>query len=111
MVYNMEGSMGFGRGLSYAMRVLVSGKDDSSYRLLKNGKLTGDVFDFSGVRDNDGVQHGPEGRTYMRNMKNGRWLLYEDGVPVHQDGFDQVYFFRATASRVSVIGTMPADRR
>lgn len=110
-MYNVEGWIGFGTGPSYAVRVLASPHDLTSYRLLKNGRLTGEPFDFSGVRDYNGVQFGPAGRTYMRNMEKGRWYLYEDGVPVYPETFEQVMFFRATSSRVVVIGTMPKGRR
>lgn len=110
-LHDLETFIGFGPDGSYALRALPSARSDAGYRLLKDGRLTGDPFDFTGVRDALGIQYGPGGRTYMRNLNDGHWVLYEDGIPVNEGGFDQVYQFRATPTGVSVIGTMPRARR
>jgi len=106
-IFNIEGSMAF-RGTQYAARVQAYANDTSSFRLLKNGTLTGDPFSFSGMsRDFNGVQFGPDGKTYMRNVNAGKWRLFEDGKPIMTKTFDHVMFFSADTKKLMVFGTRP----
>lgn len=105
-MYNIEGTMGF-RGTQYAARVQAYAGDTGSFRLLKNGTLMGDPFSFGKNRDYNGVQFGPDGKTYMRNVSGGRWKLFEDGKVVMGDTFEHVMFFSANSKKLVVFGTRP----
>lgn len=102
---NMEGFIAFGSNGNYAFRGAPYGEPDA-FRLYVNGKQTGPAFAFDNAkRDDHGIMFAG-GKTYMRNVRNGRWALYEDGRPVRTDSLKDVWFIGGSAKQVTVYATV-----
>jgi hypothetical protein len=107
--YYIESNMSF-KGAMYGARVLTSSKDLSDVRILKNGRLIGDVMNAGSLTDAFGVQFGPRSKTYARTMLNGKWVITEDGKPILTNTFRNALYLHASPEKVVVIGTRPTQK-
>lgn len=103
---NIEGFMAFSpyTPKQYAVRYGTA-HNPSDFHLLKNGEITGEIFQFEGTPDFLGLHFSPEGNVYMRNFDGNRWLLYEDGRERFGDTFQDVWYFSVSEESVDVYGT------
>jgi hypothetical protein len=111
---NAEGFMAFGEKGAFAIRVAPSSRQPTTLKFLKNGRILGASFPFGDGKDQtdyNGLQFGPQGKTYMRNLSHGRWMLFEDGKPVYDDKFQDVLYFHADPNGVRVYGTRKTAAR
>lgn len=105
-IFDMEGVLA-SEGVMYATRVQTKADDGNAFKLLKNGRVIGQNFSFDRYRDYNGIAFGPRKRTYMRNWKDGRWHVYEDGKLILEKTFEDVFFIQASANDVKIYGTRP----
>ena len=93
-VGNLEGAIIF-KNSQPAVRVLKKGTKNDFY-LFKNLKMIGKAFKFFPV-DYNGPFFASNGKVYMRNYDGTRWQAYEDGQPILQNAFSQVWLVKKQA--------------
>ncbi len=101
---NIEGFMAFQNG-HYAARAVSRGSTPENMGFLYDGNFAGELFPFGDKKDFQGVQFAADNSAYMRNWKDGRWLLYRNGTPILKDTFQHVWFFRVVNGTVRAYGT------
>ncbi len=100
---NIEGFMAFQNG-HYAARAVSRGSSPENMGFLYDGKFSGELFPFLDKKDFQGVQFASDNSAYMRNWKDGRWLLYRNGTPILKDTFQNVWYFRVVNGTVRAYG-------
>ena len=105
---NMEGWITF-KDEQFAARVALA--QPGVFHLLRNGKLVGKTFGFDNPRDGRGIVFAKNGKTYMRNSVDGRWVLFDDGKPTLNSILQDVYYVDVSGPKVRVYGTMDRTDR